>query len=265
MGDFVGSASARPPELAERLLPTWAEIRPEDIYAGLALPEGPTDRPYVVLNMVATVDGQVAIGGRASGIGSRLDRALMRRIRAACDAVMVGAATLRAERVDPSVPDELAEARAARGLPPRPMAVAISATLDLDPSWRFFRHGPDRTLVLTTTTAPRDRAEALAGSATVERIGGDSVDLVEALARLRGRYGVERLVVEGGPTLNRQLVALGLVDELFLTLAPKLAGGGGPSILGGGGPAEKVMAELELASLHRCAGELFFRYRVAHG
>src|SRR5215218_6276657 len=130
MADFVDSAAARRPAVAQRLLPTWAEIPADDIYAGLALPDGPADRPYVVLNMVATVDGQVAIGGRARGIGSQLDRRLMRRIRAACDAVMVGAATLRAEPVDPTVPDELAGARAARGLPPQPIAVAISATLD---------------------------------------------------------------------------------------------------------------------------------------
>jgi riboflavin biosynthesis pyrimidine reductase len=196
------------------------------------------------------------------GIGSGLDRALMRRIRAACDAVMVGAATLRAEPVDPSVPDELADTRAARGLPPQPLAVAVSATLDLDPSWRFFRPGRDRALVLTTTAAPRDRADALAGVGSVERIGADSVDLVEALVRLRSGYGVERLVVEGGPTLNRQLVALGTVDELFLTLAPKLAGGSGPSIIGGGSDA-RILAGLELRSLHACNGELFLRYRIA--
>jgi riboflavin-specific deaminase-like protein len=265
MGDSVECPEPPPLTVARRLLPTCAEVPPLEVYADLALPAGPPERPYVVLNTVSTVDGKIAVGGRAGGIGSRLDRDLMRRIRAQADGVMLGASTLRAERVDPTVPEHLAAARSARDLPAQPLAVTVSATLDLDPTWRFFRLGLDRTLILTTTSSPPDRVTLLAERASVERIGGDAVDLAEALRTLRTRYGVERLVVEGGPTLNGRLFDLDVVDELFLTIAPKLAAGSGSGSLAGDAAARGLPARLELVSLYSYGDELFARYRVAPG
>ena len=251
------------PPAARRLYPEPAVVAPEQIYSGLELPEGGPARPFVAINMVSTVDGVTAIGGRAAGIGSRLDRTLMRRIRAAADAVLVGSATLRAEPVDPRVPDDLAAARRERGLAAQPLAVTISRDLALDPEHRFFRAGPEGVLIITTASAPPHRAASLRSRATLVVAGRDALDVPRALAMLRTDYGIGRAVVEGGPTLNRALLERGFVDELFWTAAPKLAGGPGIGLFAGQRPASGIAASLTLLSLFESGGELFARYRVS--
>jgi riboflavin-specific deaminase-like protein len=230
-------------------------------YADLRFPER-ADRPWVAVNMVTTVDGAAAIDGSARGIGSRTDRRVMRLVRAAADALLVGAGTLRADRVDPRVPDDLAARRAARGLPPQPLAVALSGRLDLDPGHPFFRHGPEGALVLTSEAAPAARARAFDGRATVVRLGRAAVDLPAALGYLRAERGVRALLVEGGPRVNGALLAAGLLDEVFWTVAPALAGGSGLAMLRTGGLPERIEARLDLLSLWEHEGELFARYRV---
>jgi riboflavin-specific deaminase-like protein len=256
-----GTDSAEHAETARQLYPRFREIAASAIYAELALPSGPARRPYVVTNMVSTVDGVVAIGGRSGSLGSRLDRALMRRIRAATDAVLTGAASVRAEPIDPGVPADLARARERRGLPEQPLAVTVSRTLDLDPRNSFFRHGPCRCLVFTGRATPPDRVSAMRAWAYVEQVDGDDVDVGQMVAVLRERYGVERLLVEGGPTLVRALLDRGLIDEMFWTVAPKLAGGRGETMVGGAA-VDGVRARLRLVSLFEHRSELFARYRL---
>ncbi|MBA2241181.1 MAG: dihydrofolate reductase family protein, partial [Solirubrobacterales bacterium] len=141
----------------------------DEIYADLQLPTRSAARPYVVLNMVSTVDGKIALGGRTAGLGSRLDRSLMRRVRAAADAVMVGSATLRAEPVDFGVPEALARARVERGLPPQPLAVTISRRLDLDADAHFFQRARSGSVVFTGDAATAERVAALSDHARIER------------------------------------------------------------------------------------------------
>lgn len=212
--------------------------------------------------MVSTVDGKIALGGRAKGLGSRLDRALMRRVRAAADALLVGAGTLRAEPVDPSIPDTLANARARRGAPAQPLAVTFSRHLELDPDHRFFRFGPTGTVLFAAESAAPERVRAFAGRARVELLRPTTSPLSDAVAILRSRYGVRRLVVEGGPRLNQALLDQGLVDELFWTIAPKLVGGAGGGLLDGAVSATAIAATLDLVSLFEHGAELFARYRV---
>jgi riboflavin-specific deaminase-like protein len=246
-----------------QIYPTCIDIAEADTYAGLTFPAGRPDRPLVAVNMVSTVDGKVALAGKAAGLGSRTDRLLMRQIRAAADALMVAAGTLRAEAVDPRVPPELAERRVAAGRPSQPLAIAVSRGLDLDPGHRFFVNGRAGTLVLTTESAPPERESALRDHGRVLRVGRDSVDLSAALVRLRAEFGIRSLLVEGGPSLNQALLDLGLVDELFWTVAPKLAGGRGLTLIQGDSPTSAIAARLDLVSLCEHAGELFARYRVA--
>lgn len=251
-----------------QLLPPTStpDVEPDKVYAALDFPEGIDGRPYVVVNMVSTVDGKAALGGSAAGIGSRTDAELMRQIRAAVDAVMHGAATLRAEIVDPRVDPPRVKQRIRRGLPAQPLAVAVSGSLDLDPSNRFFVNGPERTVVLTSSRAPAERRARLAPYARLIDAGGGQgagmVDLAASLRRLHDEHGVRRLLAEGGPTLNQRLLDAGLVDELFWTVAPKLAGGRGRAILGDDAPATRIRARLELVSLYEHDGELFTRYRL---
>lgn len=245
-----------------QLYPVCSEIPEHEVYASLELQAAPPNRPLVLLNMVSTVDGKVAVAGRVAGIGSRTDRLLMRQIRSRVDGLMVAAGTLRAETVDPRVPPDLAERRVADGRAAQPLAIAVSGSLELDPEHRFFANGRDGTLVITTESAPPERAAALAERAQILRTGVDSVDLNPALGRLRSAFGIERLLVEGGPSLNQALLDLGLVDEVFWTVAPKLAGGHGLTLFQGHAPSSRITATLDLVSLYEHDGELFARYRV---
>jgi riboflavin-specific deaminase-like protein len=237
----------------------------DEVYRDLEFPNGVDGRPYVVTNMVSTVDGKSALDGTAAGIGSRTDAILMRQVRVVVDAVMHGAGTLRAEIVDPRVDAERSRQRVLRGLPPQPLAVAVSGSLDLEPSSRFLVNGPAGTVILTAEEAPRERRAQLARYATLLVDPGPEVDLAAALRRLLDEHGVRRLLSEGGPTLNQRLLDAGLIDELFLTIAPKLAGGRGRTTVDGQAPTVRIRARLDLVSLYEHDGELFARYRARRG
>jgi len=244
--------------------PSTEALDDAEPYAHLHLADAPDDRPYVIVNMVTTVDGKVTLGGVARGIGSRTDRRMMRVLRSNVDALLVGAETLRAEPVDPRLDPDLAQERLEHEDLAHPLAVTVSRSLDLNPKHRFFVHGPARSVIFTTRSAAASGADRLRTVATVIPMGDEAVDLTEALSALRKHWSVRRLLCEGGPLLNQQLLSLGLLDELFLTLAPKLAGGSGP------GPfsSENVgalRASLNLVSLYEADGELFARYRVRQG
>ena len=248
----------------QRLFPTpAADLAPESIYDDLreSLPDPPADRPYVLLNMVTSVDGKAAWQGGAAGIGSATDHRLMRAIRAAVDAVMNGAATLRAERVDPRVGPERAARRVARGQTPEPLAVIISGEGDLPLDRRYFAYPEVPRVVLLGAAAPPERRAALAERARVIVAAGATPDPAWALRTLRRDCDVRHLLVEGGPTLNGALIAAGLVDEICWPLAPKIVGGGETLTLVTG-PALPAPRQLALLSAYLHEDEWFMRYRL---
>jgi riboflavin-specific deaminase-like protein len=213
------------------------------------------ERPFVAMNFATTVDGRAAIGGRSGPIGSATDTELLLQLRTRFDAVMIGGGTMRAERYGRPVPSrDRREQRERAGLAPEPLMVIVSGRLDLPWDAPLFTEGEGEVLVFTSSEAEPPQTEA---PLSVIRHEGP-VDVVEALRHLRGECGVRALLCEGGPTLHGELQAGGLVDELFLTIAPKLAGGDAPRILEGLLPA---VATLELAWLLEEEGELFARYQ----
>jgi riboflavin-specific deaminase-like protein len=231
------------------------------VYADPGWPEPGPDRPYVALNMVCTADGKVAVGGGAAGIGSRTDRALLRQLRARADAVMSGAGTLRAEDYTSKVPRSYAAARVARGQTEQPLAVIVSGSGQL-PAERplFWGEGFSRALLTSQRGAAAvdpDQAKQL----QLVIAGEGTVDLAMGLRLLRTGHGVRWLVCEGGPRLNHGLLAAGLVDELFLTVAPRLVGSAGPTIVEGP-PFPLAGPILTLRTAHADGSELFLRYRV---
>lgn len=242
--------------------PDGAEISPDEVYRDLTFPPFTDGRPYVVVNMVSTVDGKTALGESAAGIGSRTDARLMRQIRGAADAVIWGAGTLRADVVDPRVGPAWVERRLSRGQAAQPLAVTVSGSLDLEPTNRFFVGGPERSILFTVSMASAERRRALERYATVVVQAGPSVDLAEAVRYLRERCGVRLLLAEGGPGLNQRLLEAGLLDEVFWTIAPKLAGGRGRTLVDGDEPADAIRTSMDLVSLHEHAGELYSRYRL---
>ncbi|MBI3977592.1 MAG: dihydrofolate reductase family protein [Chloroflexi bacterium] len=247
----------------QQMYPSTApSIDPMSLYDDLTLLPARPYRPSVALNMVTTVDGKAAIGGRASAIGSAVDHLAMRKIRAAAHCVLLGAGTLRAEGVDPRVPPELGGRRIARGLPAQPIAAIVSASGDLPLNRRLFRLSEIERLVITSAALPADRRHELERYATVLAIGEPEVDLRAALGLLQQAFGVQRLVAEGGPRLNDALLRADLVDELFWTIAPAIVSGTGPTmVVGEERPPDQVRrATLVSAFVHE--SELFLRYRL---
>jgi len=242
--------------------PPIAEVDIAAVYDHLDWPSGdalPSDRPFIALNMVSSVDGRVARDGSARGIGGAADHALLTRLRTHPDALLFGAGTLRADRVGKGVPASLEPARAAHGLAPQPLLVVLTASGDL-PLERAIFAVPARVVVFVAARTPAEAVARLSARATVRVAGEERPDPAAAMGLLRREFGVRCVLCEGGPTLNGALLAAGLLDELFLTLAPTLLGGDDPSLVAG--PPLRPPVPLALRSLYEHEGELYLRYTV---
>jgi len=239
----------------------------EQIVDGLGLwerPQGPPARPRVLLNMVSTVDGRATLGGRSRALSGPADRALFHGLRAAVDGVLVGAGTVRTERYGRIIPDPATrELRRRRGLSEEPLACIVSGRLALDADIPLLAEPAARVAVLTAS--PASLPAAAADVEYVRERHDGLLDLQACVAALSERFAVRLLLCEGGPHLACQLLADGLLDELFLTLSPKLAGGepaGGEALrILAGGELEPAV-ELELLGTLRYGSQLFLRYGV---
>jgi riboflavin-specific deaminase-like protein len=213
------------------------------------------ERPLVAVNFAATVDGRATIGGVSGPIGSSADTAMLAGLRTRFDAVMIGAGTMRAERYGRVLADQAQrERREQIGLPRDPLMVIVSGRLDLPWDAPLFTAGAGRVLLFTASEAEPPQTATAVRVVRHERF----VNIVEALRQLRQEHDVRALLCEGGPGLHDELEGAGVVDDLFLTIAPKLSGGDGPRIIEGDLPG---VAELELGWLLEEEGELFVRYR----
>jgi riboflavin-specific deaminase-like protein len=216
------------------------------------------DRPYVITNFALTLDGHATINGRSGPIGSDADTAMLVGLRTRVDAVMIGAGTMRAERYGRVVGDPGKRQRRERnGLPHDPLMVIVSGRLDLPWDAPLFNEVGGR--VLIATSSDEDPPETEASVRIFRQPGG--VQLTELMRFLRQERGVRALLCEGGPRIHGQLVTHGLVDELFVTQAPKLGGGVGPGLISELDESERpldvgwILCEPE-------SGDLFGRYLV---
>jgi riboflavin biosynthesis pyrimidine reductase len=222
-------------------------------------------RPYLLVNMACTADGRATVGGRSGPIGNRADRELFHALRTAVDAVLVGAGTARAEHYRRLVRDDSArQLRRARGLAEEPLACIVTAGLALDPQEVPLLGDPAARVAILTPSA--GSLTGVAAPVEYVRSAHDGqLDLAGALGELHRHLGVGSVLCEGGPHLNAQLLAAGLVDELLLSLAPKLAGGDalGESLRIVSGPELDPPVELELLGALESDSQLLLRYRVA--
>jgi riboflavin biosynthesis pyrimidine reductase len=221
------------PELDARA--AYAELE----FSSLAQP----DRPFTIVNMVATADGQGRIGDDTSSLGDSADAALFATLRERVDCVMAGTGTIEAESYNaPARSAEVQQRRADAGLAPRPLFATITRSGKLPLDAPLFA---DSELEIVAFGGPD---------------GPDVVEPAEVLRVLREDFGVRSLLLEGGPHLNTEFFAAELVDELFLTIAPTLAGGAEPfPIIAGELPAPQ---RLHLISALAGDEHLFLRYRV---
>jgi riboflavin biosynthesis pyrimidine reductase len=243
-----------------QLLPVAADdVDPGDLYPSDARPPWP-DRPWLMLNMVTSVDGATATSGRSGGLGTPADRLVFTVLRSLADIIVVAAGTVRAEHYHPvHLSDERRAQRQQRGQAALPRLAIVSRHLDLDAHGPLFSPGVDPPIVITSPGADRARRTELtaAGADLVLAGTGADVDLRTALRTL-GDLGASVVLCEGGPTLNGALLAADLIDEVCLTIAPRLVGGESSRLAHG-----LERADLERLVLRRALeddGALFLRY-----
>ena len=233
-----------------RLLPEPpVDLDPDSLPAVVAAEArpAPDGRPWVALNMVASIDGAITVDGRSGGLGGASDLAMFRALREMPDVILAGAGTVRTEDYGPVVlGDEGRARRRARGQSERPRLVVVTASLRLDPAARLFSDTSNRPIVLTCERAPGDARRRMAEVADVLVVGDDDVDLPAALRQLSS-VGVETVLCEGGPTLNARLLNDDLVDEWCQTIAPVAATGS--ELRGSAGAPPGVVRGFRLARL----------------
>lgn len=251
-----GSAEAITiPEILDQLA-TEAQERERDA--------APCERPYVLLNMASTTDGRASIGGRAGPIGDSADSELLHGLRTVAGGLLVGAQTVRAEHYARVLrDDEERQARARRGLHPELATFIVSRRLDLSPQEVPLLAEPNAPVtIVTPSSAEVPPCPAQPSHMRCEREG--KLDFALALRRIHDQHGIGTLLCEGGPHLAAQLVSAGLIDELFLSLAPKLAGGEQQLRILAGSEIDPP-AQMRLLALYEHDSSLFLRYRLGGG
>ena len=189
----------------------------------------PPGRPWVLANMVASVDGAFAVDGRSGGLGGEPDRQMFTAVRSLPDVILVGAGTARTEGYRRPAPGPAADLRTARGQAGAPRLAVVSNRGHVPADQPFLAgEGPDPLLFHPASADVSDLPDG------VEPVlaGAGAVDLARVLELLAG-FGARTVLCEGGPTLLGQLHAADLVDEYFVTLAPNAVGGEQVGFLGG--------------------------------
>jgi riboflavin biosynthesis pyrimidine reductase len=223
-------------ERFRRLLPDAAEDLTADELAAAVPGEAPDDRPFLLVNMIATADGRATIAGRTGPIANRADYELFHALRTRVDGVMVGAETVRVESYGPM----------------DAAAVLVTRSVNVPPDVGLLAAPDNRVIVLTPS--PDRTLEPCA--AQVEYLRDD---LAAGVRRLRTELGMRSVLCEGGPQILGDLLRARLVDELHLVVAPLLAGGADPKTVVSGAALDPPV-ELRLLSLHESGGYLFLRY-----
>lgn len=200
--------------IADPLAAVSAEARPN-----------PTDRPWLLTNMIASADGATHMAGLSGPLGSPADTEMLVAYRTVADAILVGAATAHSEGYGvPKASERQRAARRSRGQADRPRLVVISASLSLPIDLPMFSQPEYRPIIATTTSSPQDRRDTLSEVADVVTLGETAVD-PHALVHHLHTLGMTTVLSEGGPRINGQLIQAGLIDEWNLTLAPLLVSG----------------------------------------
>ena len=226
-----------------------------------------SNRPFLTANFALTADGRISTRALTpSDFSSPRDKRRLVEIRAGCDAILASAKTIAADNMTMGLPvEELRSARIAKGLPAFPVRVLISNRGRIEPTLRIFAKTFSPIVIFSTEKMPARTRAALATKATVHLDAAPSVDLARMLETLRAEYRVRRIVCEGGAQIFRALLTARLIDELHVTICPRVFGGRrAPTLTGLAGAFLPRSVALRLRAMEVIDDECFLRYRVAY-
>jgi 2,5-diamino-6-(ribosylamino)-4(3H)-pyrimidinone 5'-phosphate reductase len=224
------------------------------------------NRPFVIATFAMTADGKVTTKNFGPvDFTSREDKLHLFRQRALADAVLLGHTSLERDNVRLGVPAELQESRMKRGQTRSPLRVIVSNKGRINERLKIFQSDVSPIIIFSTNRMPRKNQEALRQMAILHLTGAREVDLAAMLRTLRDQYKVRTLACEGGPTLFRSLLERGLVDQLNLTIAPYMFGGGkAPTLTGLSKEFLPASVHCSLIDVHTVGDECFLTYRIKH-
>lgn len=223
------------------------------------------NRPYTFINVAMTADGKIdTFERKGAAISSVKDKARVDELRASVDAILVGGKTLLGEAPKLTVKNEaLRENRIKQGRSPNPIKIGVASNINISLESDFVKAGPARVVIFTTSQTSISQVEKLR-KAGVEMFVEDApqVDLTDMMHTLK-KIGVDHLMVEGGGTINFELMRLGLVDELMIYVAPMIFGGANsPTLADGLGLLREQAIELQLNHVETWDnGGVVFRYK----
>jgi 2,5-diamino-6-(ribosylamino)-4(3H)-pyrimidinone 5'-phosphate reductase len=225
------------------------------------------NRPYTFINVAMTADGKIdTFERKGAAISSRQDKQRVDELRASVDGILVGGKTLLEEQPKLTVKSEaLREERVQRGLSPNPIKVGVVSVADIPLESEFIKAGPARVVIFTTSQTSISQIEVLRAHG-VEVFVDDAlrVDLSKMMLTLK-KIGIDHLMVEGGGTMNFELMRLGLVDELMIYVAPMILGGANaPTLADGLGLTRSDAIALKLMNIepHEDGG-IVLRYKLS--
>ena len=183
-------------------------------------------KPHTSLIMAVSLDGKISTrDGAGPRFASEADGIRLREVRSYADAILVGAGTIIADDPTFTEHDKFRELRIQRGLAPNPVKVVVSGSGSVPETARMFQPNGAPALVFTTERIPPKRLAPLQQVAEVHCVGETTVNFQRVVEILGEVYQVKRLLIEGGGQVNFDLFRAGLIDEVYLTLCPKIIGG----------------------------------------
>ncbi|MGH2585404.1 MAG: RibD family protein [Dehalococcoidia bacterium] len=237
-------------------------------YLDLSFPPAPADRPYVIVNMVGSIDGKAVLDGTEQGLGSRQDKRRMQELRGHADAVMNGAGTMRKSGATSRIDDPaIVQWRREHGKATDfPLGALITTHADFALTGDYFDGSGVEAVIFGTGISPERTREIEALGPRVVHIAPGEEGFRPALEYLYRERDVRLLLVEGGPTLNDVLLRHNLIDEFFVTRSPTLVGGRDTlTILEGPEPFSRASVPrttLLTVIANDETSELYLRYRL---